>query len=308
MNKTRISSIAQYFSREVADEQYNPTLWTNRLPTDDLLPKHIEFTSQQSERYRTNLETGLTEMTYGEGEFSGKIDIYKPKGLAKDAPMVIYIHGGWWQWFSKEQFGFIAQPFNQNGFAVYMPSYRMAQHWTNGAPMESILKQMQLAVKEILSLAVENNSPAVYLVGHSAGGQLVSMLHKTDWEQFGVEAEGKDKLKDVFSIAGLFDIRPLVNSFVNDNIQMTNESSERVSPLLNDFPSEEELAPLHLIVPELDTPEFFRQTKEYHAKVLDAKQECRIYLARKRDHLDIIENLINDNDDVLNYMLENMKN
>ncbi len=72
MNKTRISSIAQYFSREIADEQYNPTLWTNRLPTDDLLPKHIEFTSQQSERYRTNLETGLTEMAYGEGEFSGK--------------------------------------------------------------------------------------------------------------------------------------------------------------------------------------------------------------------------------------------
>ncbi|MEZ9423250.1 hypothetical protein AB4186_07340 [Vibrio lentus] len=94
---------------------------------------------------------------------------------------------------------------------------------------------------------------------------------------------------------------------MNDNIKMTNESSAKVSPLLNDFPSEEVLAPLHLIVPELDTPEFFRQTKEYHAKVLDAKQECHIHLARKRDHLDVIENLINDNDDVLNYMLENMK-
>lgn len=306
MTKKAIHSIAQCFTRELADEQYNPTLWTPRLPTEELLPEHIEFTNQNSERYRAAVAGGLEQKTFGKGEFSGTMDIYRAQDVAEDAPVVVYIHGGWWQWFSKEQFGFIAEPFNKQGFAVYMPGYRMAQDWTNDAPMESILKQMQLAVADILTLAVENKAPAVYLVGHSAGGHLVSMLHKTDWSQFGITQEAQQKLKDVFSIAGLFDIRPLVNSFVNDSINMSLSASERVSPLLSDFPSDQALSHLHLIVPEFDTPEFFRQTKEYHANVIEKQQKCSIFLASRRDHLDVIERLLDENDEVLAYMLKHM--
>ncbi|NRB69860.1 MAG: alpha/beta hydrolase [Vibrio sp.] len=302
----KLQSLAQHFTREWADEQYNPTLWTNRLPTDELLPNHIDFTSQSSERYRTSVGVGLSEREFGEGELVGLMDVYRPKGIAEDAPIVVYIHGGWWQWFSKEQFGFIAQPFNQHGFAVYVPGYQMAPDWNNGAPMESILQQMQLAVAEILSLAAKNKAPAVYLVGHSAGGHLVSMLHKTDWSKFGVAPEAKQKLKDVFSIAGLFDIRPLVNSFVNDSIKMTKVASEEVSPLLSDFPNNRTLSHLHLILPELDTPEFFRQTKEYHATVLANQQKCSIYLARGSDHLDVIEKLLDEKNDVIRYILKHM--
>ena len=306
MTKKAIHSITQCFTRELADEQYNPTLWTPRLPTEELLPKHIEFTNQNSERYIAAVADGLKQKTFGKGEFSGTMYIYRAQNVAEDAPVVVYIHGGWWQWFSKEQFGFIAEPFNKQGFAVYMPGYRMAQDWTNDAPMESILKQMQLAVADILTLAVENKAPAVYLVGHSAGGHLVSMLHKTDWSQFGITQEAQQKLKDVFSIAGLFDIRPLVNSFVNDSINMSQSSSERVSPLLSDFPSDQALSHLHLIVPEFDTPEFFRQTKEYHAAVIENQQKCSIFLASRRDHLDVIERLLDENDEVLAYMLKHM--
>lgn len=308
MTNKQVISVADHFTREHADEQYNPTRWTKRLPTDDLLPTHIEFTSQNSERYRAHVDAGLSQIQYGGGEFSGTMDAYRPEGIAEDAPIVVYIHGGWWQWFSKEQFGFIAEPFNRHGFAVYMPGYQMAQDWTNSAPMESILTQMELAVADVLAIATHNNAPAVYLVGHSAGGHLVSMLHKTDWNALGVTAEAQAKLKDVFSIAGLFDIRPLVNSFVNDDIKMTKAAAENVSPLLSEFPSGRTLTPLHLIIPELDSPEFFRQTKEYHATVLDNQQDCTLTVASKRDHLDVIENLLYEDDDVLDYMLKHMDN
>ena len=112
MIKTSLKSVAQYFTRELADEQYNPTLWTPRLPTEELLPKHIEFTSQHSERYRATVGAGLSQITFGEGEFSGMMDVYRAPDITEDAPIIVYIHGGWWQWFSKEQFGFIAEPFN----------------------------------------------------------------------------------------------------------------------------------------------------------------------------------------------------
>jgi len=75
-----------------------------------------------------------------------------------------------------------------------------------------------------------------------------------------------------------------------------------------DFSANKPLCPLHLVVPEFDTPEFFRQTKEYQAKLLEADQPCHFHLANNRDHLDIIENLLNENDEVLEYLLDHIGN
>ncbi|AWF80417.1 alpha/beta hydrolase [Microbulbifer sp. A4B17] len=295
------------FTREKTDEQYNPTLWTRRLPTEDLLPAHVEFTGSLSSAYRKAVSNGLHAVNFGEGDLSGSMDIFRPDEVPENAPIVIYIHGGWWQWFSKEQFSFLAEPFNKKGFAVYMPGYRMAPDWRNDTPMESIVLQMQWAMATILKEAEAKGAPSVYLVGHSAGGQLVALLHQTEWSQFGVSASAQHKFKGAFSLAGLFDIRPLVNSFVNDTINMTMESAEKVSPQLLEPGVDTSSCPLHLIVPEFDTPEFFRQTKEYQEKMLKMNNPCYFRLVNNRDHLDLLEKLINDQDEVMNYMISNMQ-
>ena len=294
------------FTREQIDEQYNPTLWTQRLPTDDLLPAHIAFTSDKSDRYRNTMGNQLQTIHFGEHEFVGTMDIFRPENVKNNAPIVVYIHGGWWQWFSKEQFSYIAEPFNKHDFAVYMPGYRLAQNWENKTPMESIVKQMEYATAAVLKEAVERGSPAVYLVGHSAGGQLVTKLRNTDWQKtFHLPDVMQQKLKAVFSLAGLFDIRPLVNSFINDGINMSVESAERVSPQF--MPSSvDHDCPVHLVLPEFDTPEFFRQTKEYQNTLLKSEQPCHLKVIENRDHLDLIENLIEDNDELLQYLLKHM--
>ncbi|WP_274038655.1 alpha/beta hydrolase [Thalassomonas viridans] len=239
------------FSREKNDQQYNPTLWTKRLPAEELLPAHIAYTQEKSTLYRAK---GVDSLAFGEGEFSGSIDIFRSAAVPANAPVVVYIHGGWWQWFSKEQFSYLAEPFNNRGFAVYMPGYCMAPDWHNDAPMESIVKQMQYALAAILNQAEEHAAPAVYLVGHSAGGQLVTMLQHTNWQQFDVSETAAKKLKGIFSLAGLYDIRPLVDSFVNDDIKMSLASAASVSPQL--LPLAEQECPVHLLLPEFDTPEF----------------------------------------------------
>lgn len=295
------------FNREKTDQQYNPTLWTRRLPTDDLLPAHIEFTNNKSTAYRSEMKDRLQTTDYGEGEFAGSMDVFLPDSGQDRAPILIYIHGGWWQWFSKEQFSFLAEPFNKKGFRVYMPGYRMAQDWESDNPMESIVDQMAYATVTILKQAEEEGAPAVYLAGHSAGGQLAAMLHQLDWSRFGLSQAAQQKLKGVFSIAGLFDIRPLVDSFVNDAINMSMASAARVNPQLMELDKNNQLCPLHLMVPEFDTPEFFRQTKEYQDKLLKADQACHFKLVNNRDHLDIIERVVNDSDEVFAYMLEHME-
>ena len=300
-----MKALWNFFTRQQTDHQYNPTLWTRRLPTEELLPAHIEFTTNKSNAYRAEMGAQLQTMAFGEQEYASTIDVFRPANVPENAPIVIYIHGGWWQWFSKEQFSFLAAPFNKKEMAVYMPSYHMAQDWKNDQPMESIVKQMEYAVAAILKEAVEKGAPAVHLIGHSAGGHLVSMLHQTDWSLYDLPDNASQKIKSIYSLAGLFDLRFLLDSFVNDAIQMTLKSAEAVSPQLLPH-STNTRCPIHLILPELDTAEFFRQTKEYQDKLLGENQSCHLHVAANKDHLTIIESLIDDQDDLLNYILNHI--
>ncbi len=293
-------------TREETDRQYNPTLWTRRLPTDDLLPTHIEWTTRSSQDYREKIGAGRSTLAFGEGGFAGEIDVFRGDAAPDDAPIVFYVHGGWWQWFSKEQFSFLAEPFNRKQMAVYMPGYRMAQDWNNGRPIESIVEQMRHALAATLRDAEAKDAPAVYLIGHSAGGHIVSMLRGMDPQAYGLPEQAMQRVRAVFSLAGLFDLRYLLDSFVNDEIGMTLESAEAMSPLLAEPKVGAGLCPIHLVVPEHDTAEFFRQTKEYHNKLLEEGQLAHLQVAYNRDHLDIIERFVDEDDVLLNDLLEQM--
>ena len=294
-------------TREETDRQYNPTLWTRRLPTDDLLPTHVELTTRKSQEYRAKLGTGRSTLAFGEGEFAGEIDVFRTDAVLDHAPIVFYVHGGWWQWFSKEQFSFLAEPFNRREMAVYMPGYRMAQDWHNGRPIESIVEQMEHALAATLRDADAKKAPAIYLIGHSAGGHIVSMLRRMDPKKYGLPEQATKKVKAVFSLAGLFDLRYLLDSFINDEIGMTLESAQAMSPLLAEPDADVDRCPLHLVVPEHDTAEFFRQTKEYHNKLLGEGQRAHLKVAYNRDHLDIIERLVDEDDALLNHLIEQMR-
>lgn len=302
-----MSELWTVFSREETDVQYSPPLWAKRPDQDDLLPQHIEMTNSRSEIYREQIGSGLSTLKYGRGELAGEIDVLRPKSLPAGAPTIIYIHGGWWQWFCKEQFSFLAEPFNKSGMAVYMPGYKLADQWEPGTAITQIARQMESALSVMLMEAFANRSSGVYIVGHSAGGHLAALLQMVDFDSYGIPVEARRLLKGIFSIAGLFDVRPLVNSFVNDAIEMNMATAASISPYCVDtglpkagFP--EALCPVHLILPEHDTPEFFRQTKEYQGKLLRAGLDCRVKLAENRDHLDVIERLPEPSDGVFTYI------
>lgn len=297
-----MSTVINRMTRQETDYQYDPTQWTKRRPPEKLLPEHIEFTERESSLYRE--ETEWTRKAYGNGEYRGEWDEFRA-GLSDEAPIVVYIHGGWWQWFSPQQFSFLARPFNKKGFAVVMPAYRLAQDWKNGNPMESIVTQMEQAVAEILKVAEQRGSSGVHLVGHSAGGHLVSMLRRTDWSNYDIAPKTSSLLKSAFSLAGLFDLTYLLDSFVNDAIGMTPESARRVSPQLLDS-VDRTYCPLHLILPENDTAEFFLQTKEYHQKLLQSDEVCHLHVARSRDHLSVIERMLDHGNPLFEHIVRQM--
>jgi arylformamidase len=56
------------------------------------------------------------------------------------------------------------------------------------------------------------------------------MVMATDWPQFG-EGLPKDLVKGGVSLSGLFDLRPLIDTTINDKVGMDEETALRNSPL-----------------------------------------------------------------------------
>lgn len=122
-----------------------------------------------SAAYRGTANAGL-DRPYGPGE-RNRYDIFLT-GSAR-APLVVYVHGGYWQWGDRTLYSFLATGPNAHGLSVAFPSYSLC-------PTVSVLD----IVGELRAcLAVLWNRTGVHplVVGHSAGGHLAAALVATDW-------------------------------------------------------------------------------------------------------------------------------
>ncbi len=97
-------------------------------------------------------------------------------GYGADAPTVVYIHGGYWQTLSKEDFAFVAKGPLELGYNVVLAEYTLAP--------QSSMTQIVQEIGRLLDHLSANRDELkigrgpVCLVGHSAGGHL-SLVHRS---------------------------------------------------------------------------------------------------------------------------------
>ena len=85
------------------------------------------------------------------------------------APVLFFIHGGYWRALDKSYVSFIAEPFRDAGVTVVMPSYDLVPAVRVGGIVDQI--------RAAFAWVVEHLAPErVVVAGHSAGGQLAAML------------------------------------------------------------------------------------------------------------------------------------
>lgn len=131
-------------------------------------------------------------------------------GRGSGAPVLVFIHGGYWRALDKADHSFIAPPFVAQGACVVVPNYTLCP----AVRVSDITRQMVAAVAWVWQhIADYGGDPErITVVGHSAGGQLVGMLLATDWlavgRQLGVALPAQP-LQHGVSISGLFDMEPI---------------------------------------------------------------------------------------------------
>lgn len=162
------------------------------------------------------------DIAYG-GEERHRLDVYIPESLTDSAPVLLFFHGGSWQFGDKNQYRALGQAFASKGIVTVVANYRLFP--PHGFPL--FIEDGALAFKYICDHAHDfgGNADRLFLCGHSAGAHIVTMLAANARY---LDAAGADPSspRGIIGIAGPYDFLPikdpvLIELFGGDDVPET---------------------------------------------------------------------------------------
>uniref|UniRef100_A0A1A8RRG1 Kynurenine formamidase n=1 Tax=Nothobranchius rachovii TaxID=451742 RepID=A0A1A8RRG1_9TELE len=266
------------------EKQYSPSRWSHRMAADDVIKAHVKALKEGTARARGLAQT-LLDVPYGDGD-GEKMDVYIPSTNSLDVNLVIYIHGGYWQFLSKEESGFMAIPLIGKGVVVVAVGYDIAPK----GDMDLMVSQVRRSIVSVVQQY--SHISGLYLCGHSAGAHLAAMVLSTDWSQHSLAPQ----IKGAFLVSGIYDLLPILPTYVNEPLKMTEEVAVRNSPsrLVPQLKLSSSSCQIVVAVAENDSPEFRKQSEEYFQTLEAAGLNVTLEDVVNTDHFSIIEQLVNE--------------
>ncbi|SEK51985.1 alpha/beta hydrolase [Rhodococcus maanshanensis] len=223
---------------------------------------------------------GFTDIYY-DPHSQQKLDVWGTSDEPR--PVFVAIHGGYWRALSRHHTAFMARALDSEGIATVTVDYGLAPE----TPLEEIVRQVRAAVAWVYHHGADHglDPDRIVVGGSSAGGHLTGTLMVPGWQQpLGLP---ENVVRGAMPISGLFDLRPLVDSFANEWLGLDIERARALSPLLlADGPGPTAV----IAVADRDGAGFRTQTKRFH----DAWAEhsaCTLLVVPDRNHYDIFLDL-----------------
>ncbi|XP_062311900.1 kynurenine formamidase isoform X1 [Osmerus eperlanus] len=272
----------KYMKKDELEKQFSPSQWSHRMSADDVIKAHVTALKAGTERARGLAQT-LLNVPYGDGD-GEKLDVYVPSTCSLGVPLVIYLHGGYWQFLSKEESGFMAVPLVGKGVVVVAVGYDIAPKGN----MDLMVSQVRRSVVSVIQQY--SHISGLYLCGHSAGAHLAAMVLSTDWSQYSV----RPQIKGAFLVSGIYDLLPILSTYVNEPLKMTEEVAVRNSPsqLVAQLKAASSDCDIVVAVAQNDSPEFRKQSEDYFQALQSSGLKVTLEDVPNTDHFNIIEQLV----------------
>ena len=223
-------------------------------------------------------------LAYGSAEIE-KIEVYKTN--RPNAPVNVYIHGGAWRGGSAGQNAYMAETFVKAGahFAA-VDFYNVGE---TGGDLFPMVEQCRRAVAWVYRNAASfgGDRERIYLCGHSSGAHLGGCVLLTDWASQGLP---QNIIKAALLGSGMYDLKAVRMSQRSSYVKFTDAMEHELSAQRH---LDRIRTPLTLTHGSLETPEFQRQTREFHAALVAAGKPAQLIVGKGYNHYETQETMGN---------------
>lgn len=227
------------------------------IPGSDLM---VARWASEATAFRAGAKADLG-VAYGSGARQ-RFDLFHPVSQAHG--LLVFVHGGYWLAFGREDWSHLAAGALARGWAVAMPSYTLAPQ----ARIHAMTQEVAAAVRAASALV----SGPVVITGHSAGGHLAARLANL----------GAERLARVVPISPLAELSPLMQTAMQADLHLSEAECATESPARLPL-----RCPAHIWVGAQERPAFLWQ-----ARLLSEEWACPWTAAPGRHHFDVIDDLM----------------
>ncbi|MER9757418.1 alpha/beta hydrolase [Mesorhizobium sp. M0166] len=198
------------------------------------------------------------------------------------APLVIFVHGGYWQSLDKDRYSFVAAALVPRGFSVALLNYPLAP----AASLEAIVESVCGCPPAVLE-ALGTPPPFWIATGHSAGGHLAAMLTLAS-------KAGNVALAACAPISGIFDLEPLVETSLNAALELDHERAAKLSPIRRPPIS----CPLTAFVGADETSDFAGQSRQFVGHWRASGRHAELVSLRDKNHYTVLCDLLEERSEI----------
>ncbi|MDO9166078.1 MAG: alpha/beta hydrolase [Rhodoferax sp.] len=198
-------------------------LYNNRA----LVPNYAEYFARwaQASASARQSPSCVLDVPYGDGP-SETLDVFPGSGAK--APVLVFVHGGYWRSLDKSEHSFVAPAFTRSGACVVIPNYALCPAVTIPDIVLQMVKALAWTWRHVAEYG--GDPGRITVVGHSAGGHLAVMMLACVWKAYSEDLPAR-LVKNALSISGLYELQSVMHApFLQDSLRLDATQVRKASP------------------------------------------------------------------------------
>lgn len=223
-----------------------------------------------------------SRLAYGPGP-TQTIDVCRPAHAAGGVPLLMFIHGGYWQELGSIDSLFAADDCLAQGWAFAAIDYTLAPAATVRDIVDECVQALQTLHAQAALLGIDRRR--IVLAGSSAGAHLAAV---TALRTTANGAAVGSAVRALVLVSGIYALAPLVGTSINEALGLDVDEAEALSPLLMPLAG---LPESIICWGAVETRSFKAQGRAFSAALRQAGVACETFEVAGRNHFDVVLDL-----------------